>query len=55
MVNTKEEARQQAIDWQAWQSKQNLSYLQHFIWSEHFRAIAKDFNLQEEFEENGII
>jgi len=53
--NTKEEAKQQAIEYQQWRSEQNLSYLQCFIWSEHFRAVAAKFNLYDEFVENGII
>lgn len=53
--NTVEEARQQAIAWQQWQSEQSLSYGEVAEWEDHFTAIAKKFNLTEEFKENGII
>lgn len=51
----KDEAREQAIEWQHWQSKQSLSYDEILQWQEYFESIAKEYDLTEEFEENGII
>ena len=51
----RDEAREQAIDWQAWQAKQSLSYEEMLDWQEHFTSVAKHYDLTEEFEENGII
>ena len=50
-----EEAREQAIDWQQWQATQNLSYDEILEWQNYFESIAKEYNLTEEFSENGII
>lgn len=52
---TTEEARQEAIDWQNWQSEQDLSFVELVEWADHFVLIAEKFNLTEEFEENGVI
>ena len=52
---TADEARQYAIDWQNWASEQSLSYGELVEWSEHLTEIAEQFNLTEEFKENGII
>jgi hypothetical protein len=52
---TKEEARQYAIDWQQWQSEQSLSYGERSEWIDVFMTLAYEFDLVEEFEENGII
>lgn len=49
-----EEARQQAIEWQHWQSDQNLSWGESSEWSCYFEELAKKFDLTEEFKENGI-
>lgn len=54
-VKTKEEARKLAIDWQNWQSEQNLTYFQVIEWQILFREIGKKFGLSAEFKENGII
>ena len=54
-VKTKGEARQIAIEWQAWQSKRSTSYGDMAAWQAYFIALARKFNLTEEFEENGII
>jgi hypothetical protein len=54
-VTTAEEARQQAIDWQNWQSEQSLSYSELSEWQAHFEELAKKFDLTDEFKENGII
>lgn len=54
-LQSEEEARQAAIDWQAWASDQNLSYAELADWQNHFTIVAKKFNLTDEFKENGII
>lgn len=54
-IKTKEEARQDAIDWQSWQANHNLSYKEIAYWAEHFRVLGKKFGLTKEFKENGII
>lgn len=52
---TKEEAIQQAINWQNWVSEQNLSMQELVEWSVIWGDLAEKFDLQEEFRENGII
>jgi hypothetical protein len=52
---TKEQAREQAINYQHWFSEQDLSYGEIVEYSTHFENLAKKFNLEEEFKENGII
>jgi hypothetical protein len=54
-VKTKEQARQIAIDWQSWASKQSLSYSELSQWQTYFETLAKKFGLKKEFKENGII
>ena len=55
VIQTRDEARQYAIDWQAWTSEQNLSYGELAEWQVYFSNLAERFDLLEEFEENGII
>lgn len=50
-----EEAREQAIDWQQWQATQNLSYDEILEWQNYFYHIAKKYDLEDEFYENGVI
>lgn len=54
-VKTKEEAISKAIDWFDWQSTQSLSYSELVKWSAYFTHLANEFDLKEEFTENGII
>lgn len=54
-IKTKEQARQFGIDWQHWASDKNLSYGELIIFENKLRKLAKQFNLVEEFKENGII
>lgn len=58
---TKEEARQYAIDWQAWVGEQNeigkepTLYQSDLVeWQAEFERIGAEFDLTEEFIENGI-
>lgn len=52
---TQAEARQYAIDWQQWASEQNLSYSELAEWNAIFAKLGEQFNLTDEFKENGII
>jgi hypothetical protein len=56
-ISTKEEARQFAIDWANWitEDTQNPSYGELTVWTEFFTELAEEFDLQEEFKENGIL
>lgn len=61
-VNSAEEARALAIEWQQWVSEQNEDdeptlFLSDLIeWHEYFVKLTERFpELREEFEENGII
>jgi hypothetical protein len=54
-LKTEEEAKDYAIKWQKWVSEQNLSYMELVHWQEYWNAIGHNFNLLEEFKENGII
>ena len=49
------QAEQLAIDWQAWQSEQALSYLELSYYTSYFEYLAQKFNLTSVFRENGII
>ena len=55
MTKTKEDARQEAIDWQIWVSEQNLSYGELAEYQDYFTKLARRFGLTKEFRENGII
>ena len=54
-INTQEDARQTAIDWQSWASGQNLSYGELSEYQGYFETLGEKFGLTEEFRENGII
>ena len=54
-IKTEGEARQIAIDFQSFMSKESLSYSELSDFSGYFETLAKKFNLTEEFKENGII
>lgn len=54
-AQSQDEARDYAIDWQHWQSEQNLSWGEIQEWTEIFTELATKFDLLEEFTENGII
>jgi len=51
---TKEQARNQAIETQTLISNNNFSYYELMVISEHFEKTGKKFNLLDEFKENGI-
>jgi hypothetical protein len=52
---TKEKAIQYAIDWQQWQSEQDLPFSELIEWQNLFNTIASKYDLLDEFIENGII
>ena len=54
-ITTQEEARDAAIDWQTWAGEQSLSYGELADWAGRFEELGKQFNLTDEFKENGII
>lgn len=54
-VKSAGEAEQLAIDWQAWQADQSLSYAETIYYSNYFEQLATKFNLTEVFKENAII
>lgn len=54
-IKTVEQARQYAIDYQIWSSRQNLSYGELLVFQNKLSKLAKRFNLIREFKENGII
>jgi hypothetical protein len=54
-VETKDGARQLAIDWQHKASRLSLSYAELAAWAGFFRTLGKKFGLLREFKENGII
>lgn len=52
---TPEHAQELAIDWQAWQQENSLSYGELAEWQNRFESLAVQHGLTEEFRENGII
>ena len=50
----KEQAREQAIDWQIETAKQNLSYGELAEAGEYFEKLGRRYGLIQEFRENGI-
>jgi hypothetical protein len=56
VINTAEEARDYAIGWQNWMSKQNISWGEVSEWEAYFQQLVERFpELKDEFAENGII
>jgi hypothetical protein len=54
-ITSQGEARQFAVDWQFWNSKQSLSIGELIEWQDFFQKLADEFDLVEEFTENGLI
>lgn len=54
-VKTAEEARDKAIQWQIWASDKSLYMSELVDWMDYFTKLGRQFNLTDEFEENGII
>lgn len=55
IIETKEDARSKAIDFQSWTSTQSFSYEDSIKWARYFTGLASQFGLYNEFKENGII
>jgi hypothetical protein len=53
-VQTRDEARDISIEWQRWQSEQSMSWGEVLEYQVYFEELAKKFDLEEEFRENGI-
>jgi len=54
-IKTQQQAQNQAIEFQNFFSENSLSYGEIAKFNSYFKTIAKKFNLEEEFKENGII
>ena len=61
-IKTEDEARQFAIDWQNWASEQNQIGEEPTLftsdlsdWWSFFVELGEEFNLTDEFQEEGII
>lgn len=54
-IETREQAEDLAITWQAWMSEQSLSQGEFAEWASYFEEIAERFDLVDEFRENAII
>ena len=54
-IKTQAEARQFAIDWQNWSEGERFSWGDVFFWAKEFEFLANEFDLVEEFTENGIL
>lgn len=54
-VQSAEEARELAIDWQNWQAEQSLSMGDLAEFASYFTELAERYDLTDEFRENGII
>lgn len=54
-IKTKDQARQEAIDFQHWAGEQNLSQDELIEYQHYFKKLAKKYHLTKEFRENGII
>lgn len=51
----KEEARQEAINWQLSFGENNYSYYDLMLWGDYVTKKAKKYGLVKEFKENGIL
>lgn len=54
-IKTADQAEQLAKDWQQWQSEQALSMNDLIEWYDLFTKLGEQFNLTDEFTENGIL
>jgi hypothetical protein len=55
IINTKEEARDYAIEWQSRASEESMSYSELAEAQAFFTELGHRFGLLGEFEKNGII
>ena len=55
-INTADEARSYAMEWQQWVGEQGLTYGEMTDWHDYFTNLTMQFpELKEEFIENAII
>lgn len=54
-IDSADEARDHAQEWQTWASEQALSYGELSTYQAYFERLGKRFNLTDEFKENGIL
>lgn len=54
-LETKEKARQEAVEWQPGFADHNYSYGELFVFQNYSERLAHRFGLMKEFRENGII
>ena len=54
-VESKQDARDIAIQWQQWQAEQALSWDDMAFYEDYFYRLARKNGLIKEFRENGII
>ena len=54
-IDNSEDAIQAAIDWQVWMSEQSMYMSELVEWQHAFERLAREYDLSEEFKENGII
>lgn len=54
-IETREQARDYAINWQHWFSERDSYMSEVADWGSAFEALAEKFDLTDEFRENGII
>lgn len=54
-IKTKHSAIVFAQNYQSWQAEQNLSLAELVLWNEVMNFLATEFDLVEEFTENGIL
>jgi hypothetical protein len=54
-ITTQGQARDFAIEWQRWAGEQDLSYGELAEWGAVLGELAEKYDLQEEFNENGIL
>lgn len=55
LVETQEQARDLAIEWQNWFGERSMSWGEVAEWSSAFETLGEKFDLTDEFRENGII
>lgn len=54
-VASKDQARDIAIDWQAWVATQDLSYGEVVFYGNYFNELATRYKLAREFKREGIL
>ena len=55
LIKNQQDARHYAIEWQAWQAHQSLSYAEINTYQKFFYDIGRKYKVLREFQENGIV